>query len=65
MIELFFVIMCIFHFLRVHPCSMFLHSSLTEFPRHVSIDQGIVEKTDDINGSGDTLNANERKVFIV
>ncbi len=49
----------------VHPRPMLIHSSLTEFPRHVSIHLGIVENTDESYDSGDTLNTNERKVFIV
>ncbi len=61
MIELFFVIMCIFHVLRVHPCPMLIHSLLTEFPRYLSIRLGIVENTDDSYDCGDTLNTNERK----
>ncbi len=44
---------------------MFLHSSLTEFPRHLSIHLGIVENTDDSYDCGDTLNTNERKVIIL
>ncbi len=54
------------HISRLEGASVFhVPSFLTEFPRHLSIHLGIVENTDDSYDSGDTLNTNERTVFIV